>query len=119
VIDHFLMRWGAVRHRPGAEIVLLGEEFDARRLTINVDRIADVQAVMRFSGGRLSELASDLCEIDRQALHVDRGLLRERRVGGAEKKQPDERDLPEFHGSSDPIAIPTDFPSIPRTRPSE
>src|SRR4029450_11554051 len=64
VVDHLLMRWGTVRYRPGRDIVFFGEDLDARRLAVDVNSVADVQAGVRLSGSRLSELSSDFCEIN-------------------------------------------------------
>src|SRR5689334_19903291 len=50
VLDHVPMRWCAIRRRPVLEIVLLGEELDARSLTVDVNSIADVESPARLSG---------------------------------------------------------------------
>src|SRR5512138_699539 len=91
VLDHLPMRRRSVRRRSRGEVVLLGEELDARGLAVDIDPIADVETETgaRFTGSRLSELACHFREIDRQAFHVNRGLLRRRPVRGAENHQPD------------------------------
>src|SRR4029453_3892545 len=65
VVDHLLMRWGAGRYRPVGDVVFFGEDLDARRLAVDINSVADVQAGARLSGSRLSELSSDFCEINR------------------------------------------------------
>ena len=93
------MRRRAVRRRAVGEIVLLGEELDTRSLTVDVNPVTEVKAGPVLSGGGLSELTSDFREVDRQALDVDRGLLRRGGVCRAENQQPDQRGPLQIHGS--------------------
>ncbi len=87
----------SVSQRTRAEKSMIGarysigvKQLDARRLSVDVDAVADVEAVVRFGGGGLPQLARDLGQVEWQALHVDRGLLRGGRTRGTEDEQPDE-----------------------------
>src|SRR6266581_3243323 len=90
LVDHVAVGRRAVRHRPGREIVLFGKQLDARRLPVDVDAVADVEAVVRFGARGLPQLARDLGQVERQALHVHGGLLRGGRMRSTEDEQPDE-----------------------------
>src|SRR4030095_2041639 len=57
VVDYLLMRGGAVRYRPVRDVVFFGEDLDARRLAVDINSVADVQAGGRLRGSTRAELA--------------------------------------------------------------
>src|SRR5436190_2094624 len=86
VVDHLAMRRRPVRDRAFREVIFLGKKLDAGRLAVDIDGVADVQAVVRFGGSGLSQLAGESVEVHREALHVHGGLLRRREVRRAKKQ---------------------------------
>src|SRR5688572_23358610 len=69
-LQQILMRRGRVRNKAVEEVVLLCEELDARRLSVDVHDVSQVQAITLFTDARLAQLPFDASEVDGQAADV-------------------------------------------------